>query len=246
MGARERAKRAATAAVSVSLATAGLSSCNDNGAVDPLPPPFVCADNSAGQALGAIGSLRDLELGILIRSSVLLRWVSAEVTKVVNATVLNVTVPDNGFGGVSVSLQLDSASVGSGSFDFQSVAQSEDGQRCEISRTFQFSIVDGVTISLSEVKPLPLGARQMPTIFVQRREGTRIELGATSAYPNPRSIDWTATEGSVKKLADDQVEWTVPQKAGMYQIEVVMDYGDDGFGFDAMAVEVVVDEPSEE
>jgi hypothetical protein len=38
---KQRSKKLA-AGTSVALATAGLSSCNGNGAVDPPPPPLEC------------------------------------------------------------------------------------------------------------------------------------------------------------------------------------------------------------
>jgi len=57
MSIKDRAKGAAKAAVGISLATAGLSNCeNGGGVVDPLPPPLVCSNVDTGQSLTAVGS----------------------------------------------------------------------------------------------------------------------------------------------------------------------------------------------
>ena len=70
------------------------------------------------------------------------------------------------------------------------------------------------------------------------RRGNVLFLEANSTYEGERTLEWTVTDGSLERDEDDRVRWTVPDAAGLYQVEVVMDYGPDGLGFDALAVEV--------
>jgi hypothetical protein len=234
-----RAKKAAAAAASVSLATSGLSSCNDNGAVDPLPPPLVCNSVNMGQSLSATVERDNLSLLVRVESAVPALWKSAAVQSPVNVTVDNVSVPQSGFGAVVVSLTLTDASVMNASFTFTAVLGdlNDTNATCDVTRTFQITLDSG-TISLQQVRPLPLAARQNARIVMLGRADRVVELEAQTAFRGRTTVAWQATGGEIVKTSETRARWEVPAEPGIYQAEVVMDYGEDGVAFDALPVEV--------
>lgn len=249
MGLKGKAKRAASTAVGVSLATSGLSNCTNIGGVDPPPPPFQCDDLADGQTLQASAERDSLDLEITIESLAPGRWLTATVENPVNMQVVNVERTQDGLGPVVVDFTLDNDSVKTASFDF--VGQAEDtfgaGGTCMVTRTFNVQL-DAVTVSLKQAEVFPLEARQPPEIVVLGRTGRQVHLQAQSTFRGPREIAWTATAGTVLDAASpaspaqDRITWQLPDAPGIHQIEVVMDYGRLGIGFDVLRLEVSSDE----
>ncbi|HEY6546889.1 MAG TPA: hypothetical protein VI589_03250 [Vicinamibacteria bacterium] len=76
--------------------------------------------------------------------------------------------------------------------------------------------------------------------MVTAREGTRVALQA-AAQPPGRRLVWTVTGGTFRTEGDYNMVWELPREAGLYQVELLVDHGENGFAFDALAVEVHAD-----
>lgn len=53
-----------------------------------------------------------------------------------------------------------------------------------------------------------------------------------------RIAAWTVSHGTIDTADADRARWRLPEEPGIYQVQLVVDYGDDGLGFDAMVLEV--------
>jgi hypothetical protein len=51
-------------------------------------------------------------------------------------------------------------------------------------------------------------------------------------------VSWEVTGGELDASTGAQVQWTLPTVPGIYQAEVLLDYGADGIAFDALMLEV--------
>jgi hypothetical protein len=51
-------------------------------------------------------------------------------------------------------------------------------------------------------------------------------------------VIWTVTGGTFRSGGVDAIVWTLPEEPGLYQAELVVDHGEDGFAFDTLTVEV--------
>lgn len=49
---------------------------------------------------------------------------------------------------------------------------------------------------------------------------------------------WRVTAGTLERVGVVGAVWYLPSEPGFYQVEVVVDRGERGFGFDALALEV--------
>ncbi|HEX6790550.1 MAG TPA: hypothetical protein VF247_04500, partial [Candidatus Krumholzibacteria bacterium] len=64
---KSRIARTVATGGTVTLATLGLTTCDDGGVEDPLPPPpLVCKDGNHGQNLSAHGSIDSLSLRVTL------------------------------------------------------------------------------------------------------------------------------------------------------------------------------------
>lgn len=229
------------AALSVGLATSGLSSCTDNGAVDPPPPPFACTANTmAGLELDASLARQGTTLTVTIGNFTDSRWTSAGVRNAVNVMVTSLEIAPGSFSTLTLMLELTDETVTGGSFELVATLEG-DGISCEVTRRFEFSLAD-LSIGSTVVPLLPLASRDSACIVALAREGNVLVLAARSDHRGERTVEWTATAGTLEAQPDDSVRWALPEAPGMYQVEVVMDYGDDGVGFDALAVEVALED----
>lgn len=230
MGLRRRSKKLA-AGTSVALATAGLSSCNDNGAVDPPPPPLECNTIDQGETLGATATASGRELRVTIRNTSFARWTTAAITAVAGGSARPVTPAEP----LLVVIDLADDTVTSGSFTLTGVLQG--ATPCAVSRTFTFTIrPDGVVVALAGELPLP--ARQQARIGLVARDGHDVELEATTAFLGTRTITWSVTGGEMITQDGPRLRWRLPSEPGLYQAELVIDYGSRGFSFDTLALEV--------
>ncbi|MCC7381185.1 MAG: hypothetical protein IT384_05110 [Deltaproteobacteria bacterium] len=222
----------------VTVATIGLSTCNDNGAVDPAPPPLVCEQVGGGQRLDVGASLIGADsrrIGLVVRPNVDAFWTgTATVTGVTGARTLGAArlEPDM----VVLELERDPAAT-AGAFTFEGTLEDFRGTRCTVRRTFTFAIQDGVVQIAQRQSRLPLEIRGGAGIVLVRREGLEVELDA-EIDGAAESHYWRVTGGTYETIAGHQIRWRLPEQRGVYLAELVVDRGDDGFAFDTLSLEV--------
>lgn len=238
-----KAKRAAAAA-GIGLATTGLSSCTDNGAVDPPPPPFSCSDVSQpSQYRAVVASLTGTDLQVDVQT---LHWYSPalwqniSITNLTNATFDSISVESPL--APRVFLTLDNDQVASVVFDISATLVDPFGSAttCQITRTLTVDIANQtVTVSQNHLPALPLPVLEQPRITVLARTPTHLHLEAQSSVAGSGGEPvWTATAGTITPTGSRRAKWELPPEPGFYQAEVTLDYGDGGVGFDVLAVEV--------
>ena len=216
-----------TVGTGVAIATAGLGSCGDGGHGDPPPPPADCRTVDQGETLSATATVTGRELRVEIRSSSF-GLSSVAVSSVVGGSLRSVvgTFP------VVLHIDLADANVRSGSF----VVTGSIGA-CAVLRTFTFTIQPtGVVVASADDLPLP--ARQQARIAVIARDGHDVDLEATTPFRGPSNILWTVTGGEIVSREGARIRWRLPAEAGLYQAEVVIDYGPRGLSIDTLALEV--------
>jgi hypothetical protein len=49
------------------------------------------------------------------------------------------------------------------------------------------------------------------------------------------------TGGTFEAALDDRIVWTLPRQPGLYQAELLVEHGPDGFAFDTLVLEVCED-----
>lgn len=232
MGIKDKAKNLAAGA-GVALATSGLSHCNDNGAVDPPPPPLECNTVDQGESLTSTAMVTGTQLQVIIHNNSNSIWTAVTITAVVGGSARPVTLGEP----LTVVIDLTDDRVTSGSFTLKGTLR---GQRndCAVSRTFTFRLQpDGVVVAVAH--ELPLGARQQARIALVGRDGHEVELEATTPFRGAGAITWTVSGGEVVSREGARLRWRLPREAGLYQAELVIDYGPSGLSFDALALEVI-------
>ena len=70
------------------------------------------------------------------------------------------------------------------------------------------------------------------------RDGHDVELEATTPFRGARTIAWAVTGGEIVSREGARLRWRLPARAGLYQAELVIDYGPRGLSFDTLALEV--------
>src|SRR5687768_5342582 len=120
---RKKSKTLAAGA-SVALATAGLSSCQDNGAVDPPPPPLECNTVDEGETLSATAVVTGRELRITIRVNGPGDWSAVEVTSVTGGAARPVAPAFP----LVIVIDLTDENVRSGAFTLRGTLRSGDRQ----------------------------------------------------------------------------------------------------------------------
>jgi len=239
MGIKGQAKRVAAGA-SVALATSGLSNCHDNGAVDPLPPPLQCSTVDSGQSLTATATLDGDTVDVVIANGVPASWRVDAVSDVSGGTLVSVQVPEQGFGPLTVRLGLAGAEPGEITFTVRATITGFSGEVCSVVRTFRVTVSDsGVQVSLRDADTLPLPARQHAEIVLARREGRVVRLEVSTPWEGIRSESWSVSHGTLDADGGPAVHWTLPAEPGVYQAELVLDFGPEGLAFDTLLLEVV-------
>lgn len=241
-----KAKKAAAAGVA--LATGSLSSCGEEIAVDPPPPPLACSTVDQGQSLVAIAERVGLALTVRVRQSPtqdgqwFAQWKSVEVLEPDGVTVANiVTSPDGVYGELLITLLLESDTASAASFKLSGVVFGYNGLECAVTRTFTITI-DGqnVIVARRETQShgLPLASREPAAIVVTKESDGRIELRAHTNYRGTHEARWSVTGGSITREVGDSASWQPPSEAGLYQVRLVVDYGPDGLAVDNATFEV--------
>jgi len=73
---------------------------------------------------------------------------------------------------------------------------------------------------------------------VVRNDGNLVELEARSEYPGHKLPRWNVSGGEIVERVALRALWRLPEEPGVYQVQLALDYGEDGLGFDAVAFEV--------
>ncbi len=233
-------KRRRPGKLTVALASRGLTGCGDGesmgrGPVDPPPPPLECDTVDEGQRLSVTATLNADTLAVTIDQQDG-GWTQAAVRDVVGASVVGMTLAS---GRILLDLRLDSSPPTSGSFRLEGELVGTGSVRCEVTRSFTFS-VNGQTVTIALVPGpwLPLAARHGAKIKVVEQLGLTVELEARTKYKLPHRTEWTVTGGTIRASTGSRASWQLPSEPGLYQVEVVVDYGRDGLAVDWLPLEV--------
>jgi hypothetical protein len=225
---------------SVTIATTGLTTCNNTGgAVDPPPPPLVCTDSGPGP-IAAMGTVAGSTLTVVASSnSYMSRWkAQPAVSGVTGGTLGKVTWdPSTNLSSLTIVISLSGTGPTSGSLTIDGTLF--DGVTdCPVHQTLQFSVAAGgnVTVSLLE-DALPLRSLVPASILVLNREGPAVDLAPMGASAGAR-VTWSATAGRLVVHQDGRATWSLPSEPGLYQIELLVERGEDGLAIDTLAMEV--------
>ena len=239
----KKTKTATAAATGVAIATSGLSSCIGGGAVDPVPPALECNTVDAGQSLTATVTRNADTATVTVRNVKLFTtWQVLGLSNVMGGTIISAVLPTQAEGAtLVVTIKLAAAVPTQVSFGINAEMRSsvQSGPPCAVSRTITVTITaTSADVVVRGTDPLPLPARQRAEIVLVARDGRTVELAARTPYRGEYQTQWTVTAGDI--VADGpRVWWTLPEARGMYQAELVIDYGADGFAIDAMPFEVI-------
>jgi hypothetical protein len=238
----KKASKATAAATGVAIATSGLSNCTNGGAVDPLPPALECNTVSAGQSLTATVTRSADTARVTVRNTEpFTTWRVLQLSNVVGGTIVDTVLPNSQVeeSPLVVTIQLAAAAPTQVSFAINAEIRSTEGAGvCGVSRTIMVTVTATTADVVIRGDPLPLPARQRAEIVLVARDGRTVELAARTLYRGESQAQWTVTAGNI--VADgSRLRWTLPEAKGMYQAELVVDYGVDGFAIDAMPFEVI-------
>ena len=237
----KRANKATAAATSVAIATSGSSNCTNGGAVDPVPPALECNTVSAGQSLTATVTrsadtatvtVRNMEEGTT--------WRVLGLGNVTGGTFVSTVLPNQVQGStLVVTIKLAAPAPTQASFAISAeLRDTYHGNTCTLNRTITVTVTATSADVVIRGDPLPLPARQRAEIVLVARDGRTVELAARTLYRGESQAEWTVTAGEI--VADGpRLRWTLPDAKGLYQAELVVDYGVDGFAIDAMPFEVI-------
>lgn len=231
--ARRAVRRGIATGSTVTLATLGLSNCTDGGggtAVDPLPPPaLVCADANQGQNLHGTGAVQDSTLTVTFFSGGYLVGIDTLfVTNVVGAALDTVDI-----GRLQLAFTLDTDTTSQVTFTLGGTFNLVAGP-CDFSRDFTVTIDNGNVDIAQRRLSLPIGAGRDIRIELVERDGLQVRLKAAGAT----DVTWRVTAGAFEARGDGEIVWQLPSTPGFYQVELVVDRDDRGFGFDALSFEV--------
>jgi hypothetical protein len=219
----------------VTLGTAGLTSCITSGSVDPPPPPPRCEN---------LNAQRDLRPSITDQGGVLvvhIQYVGQEASAVRDARVslidgatlkqLSVLQPSRD---VVVELIPNSPVppqvllVLEGTF--------EAAPACPFRRSFTITTEGGLRITESRLA-LPFAAQPRAAIVVKAHHGSRVTLAAIAEPPGHHQA-WSVNGGRFELGPDGRMIWQLPREPGLYQAELFVDHGPDGFALDTLTLEV--------
>lgn len=241
MDVSQKANKATAAATSVAIATSGLSNCTNGGAVDPVPPALECNTVSAGQSLTATVTRSADTAQVTVRNTEpFTTWRVLGLSNVMGGTIIDTVLPSPVEGStLVVTIQLAAAAPTQVSFAIAAEIRSIFNSRvCGVTRTIMVTVTATTADVVIRGDPLPLPARQRAEIVLVARDGRTVELAARTLYRGESQAQWTVTAGDI--VADGpRLRWTLPEAKGMYQAELVVDYGADGFAIDAMPFEVI-------
>ena len=241
MSFKDSVEKAAKAA-GIAAATSGLSTCQNScgTVVDPAPPPLTCSDVALGQSLQPSATRE----GDLVRVSVRVTgnvslWRITRVGDPVGATIVTTTLPNTTAEQLVVTLRPATPTTSPIDFTVEGVLTGFQNETCNIKRTFHVTIGStGVQVAATNLDALPLSARHGAQIGVVSRSGRTLSLEARTTYSGPHQVSWEITGGELDTASGPAVDWTLPNEPGIYQAELLLDYGADGIAFDTLMLEV--------
>src|SRR5262245_2589672 len=122
----------------LAMATAGLTTCDGIGAVDPAPPPLKCEDVAGGAEIGVSGTLNGQALSMTIAYNGEWGWDGAPAISAVEGMTVDSVDSSNTFN-ILVQATLD---MGVTTAKFQVTGKVSDGEKsCDVSRTFTVTII---------------------------------------------------------------------------------------------------------
>ena len=107
---------------------------------------------------------------------------------------------------------------------------------CAFQRGFTITFEGGLSIAESRMA-LPFAGQPRAAILIAGRDGCRVTLRAVASPPG-RHVAWSVTGGSFERETGERVVWLLPDEPGLYQAELFVDHGDDGFALDTLVLEV--------
>jgi hypothetical protein len=218
----------------VTLATLGLTSCNGGGgAVDPPPPPpLVCSDVNNGQHLSGHGFVQDSTLMVDLEASR-----PVDVDTLYTSGVSGATLDSLHAASYTIQLDftLDSDTTSQVTFTLAGTLLLRDGP-CDFSRSFTVTIDNGAVEVAQRRRTLPLGVARDIRIELVERDGLELRLRALGTE-NATPV-WSVTGGVLERYSPSGIVWRLPAEPGFYQVELFVDRGERGFGFDALSFEV--------
>ncbi len=230
----------------VALASAGLTTCSNQGAVDPAPPPLDCRALGGGQPLDVQAALIGgdvMQLLVATRSIPYApppKFDTLAASDLVGATLLTI---DRSVIPARIELRLaapDGGAAGprTGSLTITGTVTAADGDVCNVGRRLTFTVHPAGSVVIARRDPLPLPVRHAAEIALLRREGKELLLAAKSRYPGPQRVEWAVTHGETSATGERGLLWRLPEAPGLYQVELTIDYGEDGLAFDTLTFEV--------
>jgi hypothetical protein len=205
-----------------------------SGGVDPPPPPFECTpDVRAGRRLDVQAAQRAAELLVEIQAQGA-AWRAVAITDVVGGAARPVHAAGPR---VEFVIELAAPDVASGSFKVTGTLDDPTAGGCPVSRTFTFTLAAGRVV-IADASELPLAERSPARIVLVGREGREVELAVRLPEGRSAEVAWTVSGGQILAADRSRLRWRLPAKAGVYQAEAVVDYGEAGFSFDALALEL--------
>jgi hypothetical protein len=226
----------------IAAATAGLSTCQNScgTVVDPAPPPLVCSDVAQGQSLRASARQEGNAViaSIQVTGSVS-RWQINRVGDAVGGTIASTILPTSTAEQLVVTLDPAPGSTIQIDFTVEGVLTGFQSETCNVKRIFHVTVgTIGVQIAETNLDSLPLSARHGAQIVAMGRAGRTLSLEARTTYGRAHRVSWEVTGGELDTSNAHRVAWTLPNDPGLYQAEVLLDYGADGIAFDAFMLEV--------
>lgn len=231
MGHKESAKK-----LLLAVATAGLTTCDGIGAVDPAPPPLQCDDVSKGQDVSATGTWDGQVLTVTLQTTNDwgYGWSDAPTVSAVSGLAIN-DVDASDLYSVQVEMTFDAGAT-TGQFEVKGKFAGGD-VTCDVTRVFTVTL-NGNDVEIALRDEIPLAPRRHASIEMLRRDGLDVELRVKGAAPEER-VAWTPTAGAVEVGPDGVARWRLPPEPGVYQVEMLIDAGDEGFTLDTLALEVM-------
>jgi hypothetical protein len=108
---------------------------------------------------------------------------------------------------------------------------------CAFQRVFTCTINQNGSVDVTQrERRLPLDVPRNVRIELVDRDGLRVNLRA--AVTGEGTPEWRATGGTLERNGRLAVTWELPPEPGYYQVELSVDRGIHGIGFDALALEV--------
>lgn len=231
----KRVVRRGVAGGTVTLATLGLTNCDNGGGgvVDPPPPPVVCSQVDQGQNLVGEGVVQDTTLSVTLHMTRVVDVDTLTVSNAVGARFDSLRVVQRGT--IQLDFTLDTNATAQVTFNLAGTYALQAGP-CDFSRHFTVTIDNGAVTVAEHRERLPLAPARDVRIALLEREGLRVRLQALGAHEGTPT--WSVTAGSLETEGRSGVVWRLPAERGVYQIELLVDRGDRGLGFDALSVEV--------